>query len=121
MQKTAYEMRISDWSSDVCSSDLTEPIYVSFSVPEQNLTEIKRRQAEGQLKVEARVPGVEQPELGTVTFINNAVDSPTGTIQIKAARKSVVQGKSASVSEDIVGRRIIKKKKNITTGRQDVN
>src|SRR3546814_9408674 len=25
-QKTAYEMRISDWSSDVCSSDLTKPI-----------------------------------------------------------------------------------------------
>src|SRR3546814_6062265 len=24
-QKTAYEMRISDWSSDVCSSDLTCP------------------------------------------------------------------------------------------------
>src|SRR3546814_2871572 len=24
MQKTAYEMRISDWSSDVCSSDLSE-------------------------------------------------------------------------------------------------
>src|SRR3546814_6319739 len=24
-QKTAYEMRISDWSSDVCSSDLTNP------------------------------------------------------------------------------------------------
>src|SRR3546814_6723557 len=23
-QKTAYEMRISDWSSDVCSSDLSE-------------------------------------------------------------------------------------------------
>src|SRR3546814_1997856 len=29
-QKTAYEMRISDWSSDVCSSDLrfTPPIHV---------------------------------------------------------------------------------------------
>src|SRR3546814_6911675 len=26
-QKTAYEMRISDWSSDVCSSDLEEPIH----------------------------------------------------------------------------------------------
>src|SRR3546814_3847094 len=26
-QKTAYEMRISDWSSDVCSSDLCEPRY----------------------------------------------------------------------------------------------
>src|SRR3546814_10882933 len=24
-QKTAYEMRISDWSSDVCSSDLSPP------------------------------------------------------------------------------------------------
>src|SRR3546814_10618961 len=24
-QKTAYEMRISDWSSDVCSSDLQKP------------------------------------------------------------------------------------------------
>src|SRR3546814_8135883 len=26
-QKTAYEMRISDWSSDVCSSDLVMPIH----------------------------------------------------------------------------------------------
>src|SRR3546814_5262175 len=30
-QKTAYEMRISDWSSDVCSSDLREP--ESFELP----------------------------------------------------------------------------------------
>src|SRR3546814_4077767 len=30
-QKTAYEMRISDWSSDVCSSDLT------FLSPKQTL------------------------------------------------------------------------------------
>src|SRR3546814_8408183 len=29
-QKTAYEMRISDWSSDVCSSDLPDPP-VAFS------------------------------------------------------------------------------------------
>src|SRR3546814_13495663 len=28
-QKTAYEMRISDWSSDVCSSDLGGPIRAS--------------------------------------------------------------------------------------------
>src|SRR3546814_9561708 len=27
-QKTAYEMRISDWSSDVCSSDLKVPVTV---------------------------------------------------------------------------------------------
>src|SRR3546814_9827932 len=31
-QKTAYEMRISDWSSDVCSSDLLV-ISGSFSLP----------------------------------------------------------------------------------------
>src|SRR3546814_4899500 len=33
-QKTAYEMRISDWSSDVCSSDLTmvQPQYIRLSV-----------------------------------------------------------------------------------------
>src|SRR3546814_3560354 len=31
-QKTAYEMRISDWSSDVCSSDLR--VFISLGVPE---------------------------------------------------------------------------------------
>src|SRR3546814_14092717 len=31
-QKTAYEMRISDWSSDVCSSDLTEDPEAVISV-----------------------------------------------------------------------------------------
>src|SRR3546814_4560675 len=29
-QKTAYEMRISDWSSDVCSSDLINPDQVDY-------------------------------------------------------------------------------------------
>src|SRR3546814_5178611 len=28
-QKTAYEMRISDWSSDVCSSDLMSAAFVA--------------------------------------------------------------------------------------------
>src|SRR3546814_3423372 len=36
-QNTAYEMRISDWSSDVCSSDLlarlTTEVYLSDMVP----------------------------------------------------------------------------------------
>src|SRR3546814_2637089 len=30
-QKTAYEMRISDWSSDVCSSDLLEGEHLPFA------------------------------------------------------------------------------------------
>src|SRR3546814_2995189 len=29
-QKTAYEMRISDWSSDVCSSDLDDDTYADL-------------------------------------------------------------------------------------------
>src|SRR3546814_7233038 len=32
-QKTAYEMRISDWSSDVCSSDLQTTFVHEFSKP----------------------------------------------------------------------------------------
>src|SRR3546814_2828388 len=31
-QKTAYEMRISDWSSDVCSSDLGCPAFYAQAV-----------------------------------------------------------------------------------------
>src|SRR3546814_10708228 len=31
-QKTAYEMRISDWSSDVCSSDLLDTIVQSLTL-----------------------------------------------------------------------------------------
>src|SRR3546814_12617346 len=33
-QKTAYEMRISDWSSDVCSSDLTAAAAIEPAFPE---------------------------------------------------------------------------------------
>src|SRR3546814_1700512 len=33
-QKTAYEMRISDWSSDVCSSDLTEAMLMGLRLTE---------------------------------------------------------------------------------------
>src|SRR3546814_6820903 len=33
-QKTAYEMRISDWSSDVCSSDLCHPLCAPSGEPE---------------------------------------------------------------------------------------
>src|SRR3546814_12336308 len=32
-QKTAYEMRISDWSSDVCSSDLVRELLSSYNFP----------------------------------------------------------------------------------------
>jgi multidrug efflux system membrane fusion protein len=60
------------------------PIYVTFSVPEQNLSDIKKYSAEGSLKVAAIIPGDEnRPAQGMLTFINNAVDTSTGTIQLK--------------------------------------
>src|SRR3546814_5800195 len=36
-QKTAYEMRISDWSSDVCSSDLRRSLRVGSGIEPSSL------------------------------------------------------------------------------------
>src|SRR3546814_10195245 len=41
-QKTAYEMRISDWSSDVCSSDLSGRIGDADTVPAGGLGLVER-------------------------------------------------------------------------------
>ncbi len=61
------------------------PIYVAFSVPEQDLPEIKRYVTKGKLKVEAIPPKVEgSPSVGELTFIDNAIDPATGTIMLKA-------------------------------------
>ena len=61
------------------------PIYVSFSVPEQNLADIKRYGGTGKLKVTAILPNEEKrPEEGVLTFVDNAVDNTTGTIRLKA-------------------------------------
>lgn len=61
-----------------------QPIYVTFSVPEQFLPEIKKYMAAGPLKVEAFISQEERsPVQGTVTFIDNAVDTTTGTIKLK--------------------------------------
>jgi multidrug efflux system membrane fusion protein len=60
------------------------PIYVVFSVPEQFLSEIKKFMAAGKLKVEALLANDEErPQEGVITFIDNAVDSSTGTIRMK--------------------------------------
>jgi len=61
-----------------------QPVYVTFSVPEQNLSEIKRHMTEGNLRVEAILSKEEEnPEQGVLTFIDNAVDTATGTIKLK--------------------------------------
>jgi multidrug efflux system membrane fusion protein len=59
------------------------PIYVTFSVPEQNLSGIRKLMAAGKLKVEAIILNNEKPCEGILTFVDNAVDTTTGTIQLK--------------------------------------
>jgi multidrug efflux system membrane fusion protein len=61
------------------------PIYVSFSVPEEYLPDIRRYAAEDPLRVEAAFPGGKGKTYeGSLTFINNTVDETTGTILLKA-------------------------------------
>ncbi len=63
-----------------------QPVYVSFSVPENNLPEIKKYMASGKLNVEASVSKEDKrPEKGVLTFVDNTVDTATGTIRLKAA------------------------------------
>src|SRR5215469_8348648 len=61
-----------------------EPIYVSFAIPEQQLTELKQYSAQKTLKVDAAPQGSSQHFSGRLTFIDNAVDTTTGTIKLKA-------------------------------------
>jgi multidrug efflux system membrane fusion protein len=60
------------------------PIYVAFSVPEQNLPLIKKFMAKGPLKTEAIPNNKEGSSLGMLTFVDNGIDSSTGMIQLKA-------------------------------------
>jgi len=62
-----------------------QPIYVTFSVAEQYLPEIKKYMTGGKVPVEAFVTKAEEnPEEGTLTFVDNTVDPATGTIKLKA-------------------------------------
>src|SRR3546814_11411151 len=113
-------MRISDWSSDVCSSDLLRHLgrgeafkrrrqerrrHLQICHPARRH---RRRPAAG-----ARDRGAHRPgDGGSGTRLSDACgragrDGPDGD------RKSVVEGKSVSVRVDLGGRRTIKKKKQV--------
>jgi len=60
------------------------PIYVAFSIPEDQLSEV-RRYSVAQLNVLAYPKGQSSnPSEGRLTFIDNGVDTQTGTIKLKA-------------------------------------
>ena len=59
------------------------PLYEDFSVPEQYLGVIKKYMAGGRLQIEATPYGDTAAEVGYLTFVDNTVDSTTGTIKLK--------------------------------------
>ncbi len=79
------------------------PVYVTFGVPQHYLAAINRQRAQGPLPVRVTPPGLnEAPELGELTFVDNTVDSATGTIRLKATFANAGQrlwpGQFSSVS-----------------------
>lgn len=58
------------------------PIYVRFSVPQQYLETIKGLMTHSRLPVQATPPNGSAAERGVLTFVNNTVDTTTGTIEL---------------------------------------
>src|SRR3546814_18025887 len=126
-------MRISDWSSDVCSSDLQLVVQLVAAGERAQVGAHARQRlgehlaAKGAVDrrelVEAKAPDQhaergalhqqgEEREAGGMNG-DEALDlrRNVGVLGDRQERKSAVEGKSVSVSVDIGGRRIIKQKK----------
>jgi len=59
------------------------PIFATFSVPESDMVELRKYLGRG-IKVEAFVTGDEgRPESGSISFLDNTVDTTTGSIKLK--------------------------------------
>src|SRR3546814_13182148 len=124
-QKTAYEMRISDWSSDVCSSDLAAahreheaargqghraragPVRVRFRAEFRRLGAAEGTRRGGH-RNHAALCRTAQPRRH-----RRSIEPAARRMyrSIRSDRKSVVEGKSVSVRVDLGGRLIIQKKK----------
>lgn len=61
------------------------PLFVSFAVPEKYLPKIQAGMKDGVMKVQISVPGASsRVMLGEARFLDNTVDTTTGTIRMKA-------------------------------------
>ena len=62
------------------------PVYVTFTVPEQDLLRIRQYANSGDFKTEVSIPGDEAnaPQQGKLSLVDNTVDTTTGTIRLKA-------------------------------------
>jgi len=62
----------------------TAPVYVSFTVPQKNLPDIRKAIAAETATVEAIIPGEEKRANGQVSMIENTIDAATGMATIRA-------------------------------------
>src|SRR3546814_14071856 len=114
-QRSAYDMRISDCSSDVCSSDLVGASYQTIStpagagVPSEALSVVLWPELMFTSACTCGVAGA-SPTVTVTTLASAGRFSQTPVPSTVTDRKSVVEGKSVSVRVDLGGRRIIKKK-----------
>ncbi len=60
------------------------PIYVTFTVPQRNLPELRVALAETGAAVEAIIPGDKRRAHGTIAMIENAIDPTTGMATVRA-------------------------------------
>ncbi|MDR1856538.1 MAG: efflux RND transporter periplasmic adaptor subunit [Desulfovibrio sp.] len=70
-------------TTPIVTLDTLTPIYVNFAVPEAHLPVIQERMEAGEVPVSVRPTGGEE-ETGVLTLVDNAVDTRTGTIRLRA-------------------------------------
>ncbi|HET6648285.1 MAG TPA: efflux RND transporter periplasmic adaptor subunit [Pyrinomonadaceae bacterium] len=62
-----------------------DPIYADFTISQGNLTAVQQEMREGRLRVEVRLPDSgDFPEVGQLTFLDNAVQNATGQVNLRA-------------------------------------
>jgi membrane fusion protein, multidrug efflux system len=62
-----------------------DPIYVQFTISENDFDKVRQYFTQGELPVEASIPGApDKKATGKMTFIDNAITSGTGTISLRA-------------------------------------
>ena len=59
------------------------PIRIRFAVPERYLAEVQRYAKAGKVRVIANLATTGEPEAGVLSFVENAVDTVTGTVTLK--------------------------------------
>src|SRR3546814_18635857 len=110
-------MRISDWSSDVCSSDLTAAFTLPILHRLMQFANTSASPARHPVRALILTPTRELADQVADSVTTYAKFTPlrsTGVFGgVDIDRKSVVSGKSVSVRVDLGGGRSIKKKKNI--------